>query len=230
VEINAGTFGQYWDAQAVAQFNILSYFPPAELTHAEWVLTERLAQLEAGRVAAKNHPHIEKKLQELDPCLRLRWEFEHPDGGGMWAIDRYVKEYKYHFCLFYWSHTLGEGGAIKAILADSDMQRPDYMKNKKKYQEYALLRNDKLRSEIALAAIDGMSRKQLTQMIEVESALASGEKIRSYGRDAEILNKMHANTKKLDALLHDRASDEVLERVIGEQVKMLDTDPNIVLP
>lgn len=220
-------YGNYWDGQAVAQFNILPYFPPQELTLREWILSNRLAQLNAGRIAAKNHPHIEKKLHELDPCLRLRWEFEHPDGGGMWAIDRYVKEYGYNFCLFYWSHTLGEGGAIKAILEDSDMQKPDYMNKKKKYQEYALLRNDKLRTEIALAAIDSMTRKQLEQMLAVETALAHGEKVRPYGRDAEIMNKMYENTRKLDALIKDKVSDSVIEQVIGEKIKVLDTDPDL---
>lgn len=221
-------YGQYWDAQAVAQFSILPYFPPSEITRAEWVLNNRLAQLTAGRVASAYHRHVESYLQQLDPCLRLRWEFEHPDGGGMWAIDRYVAQYGYHFCLCYWSHTLGEGGAIRAILEDGDMQRPDYLQRKRKYQEYALLRNDTLRREIALAAVDQMTARQRQQMIDVELALAHGEKVRPYGRDAEICNKMYDNTKKLDAMLRDNLSDHLIEQVIGERVKVLDTDPSQV--
>lgn len=222
-------YGQYWDAQAVSQHRLLPVLrqtPGIDATRSEFLLVNRLAQLDAGSFAAKNHPHIDRKLKEVDPYLRLRWEFEHPDGGGMWAIDRYVPLYGYHFCLFYWSHTLGEAGAICAILRDSDMQRSDYMSRKKKYQEYALLRNDKLRQEIALAAVDSMTRKQLEQMIAVETALAHGEKVRPYGRDAEIMNKMYDNTRKLDALIKDRVPLSVIDQVVGEQVKFLDTDPD----
>jgi len=220
-------YGNYWDSQAVAQLNILPLLEHD--TKSIIILQERLAQLQAGRIQARNHLSVEKKLQELDPLLRLRWEFEHPDGGGMWAIDRFVPLYGYHFCLFYWSHSLGTGQAIKAILEDGDMQRADYLTRKKKYQEYALLRNDKLRQEIALAAVDSMTRAQLEQMRQVETALVTGEKIRPFGRDAEILNKMYANTRKLDALLHDKAPDSVIESVIGEQIKILPTDPDVGL-
>lgn len=223
-------YGHEWDSQAVAQFNILPYFSPSERTHAEWVLQERLAQTKAGRVAALNHLHVQYKLRELDPHLSLRWEFDHPDGGGMWAIDRWSREFAQYFTICFWSHTLGEGIAIKAILEDGDMQRPDYMTRKKKYQEYSLLRNDKLREDIALAAVDSMSRAQLEQMMQVETALRTGEKIRSYGRDAEILNKMYDNTKKLDAMLHDNVPDSLIEQVVGERIKMLPGDQQFQLP
>jgi hypothetical protein len=199
-------YGQYWDMTAVSQANILHQLDDVPMrTWGLYWLHDRLAKLSAGRIIAKSHVHVERKLQEVDRDLKLRWEFDHPDGTlehpiSMFAIDRYVRELGYHWTIFFWSHTLGEGIALREILKESDMQRPEYHREKKVAQELTLERNKKIRDEMALAAIDQLSDKQCQNFVAVETALRTGEKIHVRGKDAELLNRMYENTKKLEAL------------------------------
>lgn len=202
MEISIGQRGQYWDSQAVAQFAIWRQLDDSPMRDfaLRW-LEDRLEKLTAGRAMAGYHRSVERKIQEVDPNLRLRWEFDAPeDPNGMYAVDRYVPEYGYHFTIFFWSHTLGEGGAMRQVLTEGDMQRPEFHKAKKLVQELALERNSKMRTEMALHAVDMLTDKQCREFVEVERALRSGEKIRSYGRDAEILNRMYENTKRMAVL------------------------------
>lgn len=196
-------YGRYWDSLSVAQHAIWRGLDDGPMKSAAlYWLYDRLAKLEAGVELARSHRSVERRFQEVDHNLRLRWEFDHPDHCddtpiyGMYAVDRFVPEYGYHFTLFFWSHTLGMGDALRQILIESDMQRPEYMKTKKLVQELALERGRKKRVELALQAVDQLTNAQCKQFIEVEKALRSGEKIRSYGKDAEILNRMYDKHKK----------------------------------
>jgi hypothetical protein len=201
-------YGRYWDMQAVSQANILNRLDDSPMkSWGTYWLIDRLSKLAAGRIiATRDHRSVEKRIQEVDPNLRLRWEFDHPESRddnpiyGMYAVDRFIPELGYHWTLCYWSHRLGDGVTLSQILREGDMQRPEYHRGKKATQELALETQKKRRAEMALEAIDQLSDKQLKNMIEVETALRTGEKIHVRGKDAEMLNRMYENTKKLDAM------------------------------
>lgn len=200
-------FGAYWDMQAVSQANILHRLDdsPAKSWGLAW-LVDRLGKLTAGRVWARDYQHIERKLKEVDPNLCIRWEFNHPDSTeehpiyGMPAIDRFVPELGYYWTICYWSHRFGEGQALRQVLIEGDMQRPDYLKNKKLAVELAKEYQAKRRIEMAGEAIEQLTLKRAQEFIAVEHALQTGEKINSYGTDAAMLNRMYENTKRMRAM------------------------------
>lgn len=205
-------YGQYWDQQAVAQYSILNRLNDVPmLTFAEWWLMDRLAALQSGRIAARDHTSVERKICEVDSDLRLRYDFEH----AMFAVDKFVREWGYYFTLFFWSHRLGDGTALREILRESDMQRPEYMRDKKIAQELVLQRNAKLRTEMALAAVDQLSEASIRNFIAVERAMQVGEKVDVRGQDAEIMNRMYEATKRRDA---EAAKMEADMRAQGQDV------------
>lgn len=188
-------YGQYWDQQAVAQFAILHKLDDTPMKRfAELWLVDHLAALTAGRVQASKHRTVERRIQEVDPHLYLRYDFDQQ----MYAVDKFVPEWGYYFTLFYWSHTLGDGSALRQILKESDMQRPEYLTEKKLAADLTRERMDKLRTEMALAPIDAMSTSQLQKFYEVERAMQTGEKIFSTGKDADILNRLYEHTRDSD--------------------------------
>lgn len=225
-EAGLNTYGQYLDMQAVSQYNIQSRLKddPAAAFRGERWLGDRLAKLRAGREAVKlmGHEFVERKFREVDDNLRLRFEFDHPDPSQppMYAIDRYVRELGYNWTLCYWSHSLGEGLALRNIMLESDMQRPEYHREKKLSQELILQQQKKKRDEIALAAWDQLSRKQAEEFLQVQMALRSGEKIVSVGRDAEILNRWAADTKLRDA----QATQMQNDLRMGKKIILTDYD------
>lgn len=204
---NYDYYGKYWTNNTVTQAEIIPRLDDQAMrTFGEIYLYDQIAKLQVGRIMAKDHPQIERMMWQVDPCLRLRWEFEHPDSNeykqfGMWAIDRFVKELGYFWTIFYWDcKTLEEGTALRQLLWESDMQRPGYHADKKLKHELILKAQEKKRSEIALAAIDELTDAQCKQFVDVETALATGEKIHVRGKDADQLNRMYEETKKRDAM------------------------------
>lgn len=217
-------YGHYWDMQAISQANIRPQLTAEENERGDKWLGDRLAKLRAGRAAVSlyGHTFVEKKIKEVDDNLYLRYEFDHPDPAQppMYAIDRYVRELGYYWTLCYWSHSLGEGLALRTIMLESDMQRPEYHREKKLSQELILQQQKKKRDEIALAAWDQLSKKQAEEFIQVQMALRSGEKIVSVGKDAEILNRMHAATIKRDRMVAQFGHD----LRVGNKVVLTDGD------
>lgn len=218
------TYGHYWDMQAVSQVGIRDRLQPDEQQRGDDWLNDRLAKLRSGRLMVKNmgHTFVERKIREVDDTLRLRYEFDHPDANqpSMYAIDRYVRELGYNWTLCYWSHSLGEGLALRNVMLESDMQRPEYLREKKLSQELILEQQKKLRDNIALAAWDQLSKRQAEEFIQVQMALRTGEKIRSFGKDAEVLNRMYNDTKLRDAQTAQMAQDIRL----GNKIVLTDYD------
>ncbi len=161
-------------------------------------LGDLLERLDAGiaQVKLMGHSHVERKLKEIDPCLVLRWDF----AQGLYAIDRYAADLGCHLTIFFWSHTLGEGGAIRAILLASDMQRYDtpqaYHALKQELVDNALRGQEKKRAEAALAAVDSLSDARIRNFLAVERAMQIGEKVHVTGEDAKWLNKSYDLTKR----------------------------------
>lgn len=210
--------------QAVSQVGIRDRLQPDEQQRGDDWLNDRLAKLRSGRLMVKNmgHTFVERKIREVDDTLRLRYEFDHPDANqpSMYAIDRYVRELGYNWTLCYWSHSLGEGLALRNVMLESDMQRPEYLREKKLSQELILEQQKKLRDNIALAAWDQLSKRQAEEFIQVQMALRTGEKIRSFGKDAEVLNRMYNDTKLRDAQTAQMAQDIRL----GNKIVLTDYD------
>lgn len=218
------TYSQYWDMQAVSQVNIRERLTPEENYRGDRWLGDRLAKLRAGREAVKlyGHTFVERKIQEVDPALRLRYEYDHPDPSQppMYAIDRYVRDLGYNWTLCYWSHSLGEGLALRNIMLESDTQRPEFYREKKLSQELILQQQAKMRDQIAKAAWDQLTKKQAEEFIKVQIALRTGEKINATGEDAKILNRMYAQTKLQDQMAAQMTNDLRL----GKKIVLTDYD------
>lgn len=194
--------GKYWDLEAVAQHNILHLLPLQDSAEegmgqatARLYLETHLELLQTGIVRARDHQFVERKIQEADPNLRLRWDYKQ----GLFAIDRFAPQLGHHLTIFFWSHTLGEGLAIRAILLASDMQRADtpqaYHKLKQEMVNAALKRKESERAENALAAVDQLSTERIKNFLAVERALQIGEKIHVSGDDAKWLNRQYERTQ-----------------------------------
>lgn len=189
------------DIEAVAQANIIPQLPMFDgddgmgQATARAYLVDRLERWQSGYTAGKVHRTIIRQLHSVDPLLTLRWDFEQQ----LYAIDRFAPELGCYLTIFYWSHTLGEGGAIRAILLASDMQRADtpqaYHQCKQELVNAALKRNDKTRAEAALAAVDQLTNDRIRNFLAVERAMQIGEKVDVRGEDARWLNKSYELTR-----------------------------------
>lgn len=190
------------DIAAVAQANILPQLPLSDTTEgmgqatAEAWLVDHLARWESGYIQGSCHRSIVQLLKSVDPLLTLRWDFDEQK----YSIDRYAPELGCYLTIFYWSHTLGEGGAIRAILLASDMQRydtpQDYHSLKQELVDAALKRQDKARAEAALAAVDQLTDARIRNFMAVERAMQIGEKVNVTGEDARWLNKSYDLTQR----------------------------------
>lgn len=190
--------GQYRDVWADTQIKMLSrgaITDSEELMYAVAWLKDYIQTLQTGRIQARDHAQVERRIRQVDDTLRLRWDFEQ----GMYAIDRYCPDLGCMLTLFYWSHTLGEGGAIANILRESDMQAwsspQDYHNHKRTLQQHALELQDKKRTEIALAAVDSLTTARIRNFIAVERAMQIGEKVDVRGEDAKFLQKQYDRTR-----------------------------------
>lgn len=197
-----------------------------QLTVLEKVALERSTRNRIERFAAGAEigrgTEWERKFQRIDPELRLRWGY--PEGPGEvlhevrklrgeedppahWVVDRWVHQFKS------WVPVLwicdADFTPPKPVccnswwwlqLSKADMQAAESSKEiVRKKREAADARQAQLRKEGEEnlgAAIDSLSTKQMREFIEVEQAMATGEKIEAHGSDEVFLDRALATQKK----------------------------------
>lgn len=164
----------------------------------------------------------EKRFQEIDKDLRLRLLI--PEGPGeieyevrkltgqdepdaYWVVDRWVEQWQCWAEVLHICDTQGDKPKKCEIdeswvqrLRRADMQAAgnayEYMKQKREAADLVQKQNRSKADDAVLAAVDSLSTKQLDQMVEVERAMHTGEKIEARGSDERFLDKVWRRQKK----------------------------------
>jgi len=175
------------DSETNAMMNIATHLTLQQMS--AWprirkIIMERCAMFEAGRQQAPRW--IQKKLEEIDPLLHLRWDFIE----GCYVVDRFTRVERAWVPVCVWKDENGPKNLTYELLEtiqDGDMWRfPSY----KEYLAYKRAkaerrrRENKYQSEQAvLAAIDKMSSKDIAEFTEVSTAIKAGESVEFHGND-----------------------------------------------
>lgn len=182
---------------------------PHEIGDIERQIQHRKAQIESGLTKPTSIWWTIKLQKELDPLLRMRWEFEccgTPKGehavdcAGQigWVLDRWVEQ---EGC---WMPigVLGQSsirGDLVQFLQSRDMQAVGAEKWKEiKDAESAAIRekNEKASDEKVLAAVDYLPEKNRKNFLEVERAMKLGETVVARGAMKESLERIEEAGKK----------------------------------
>lgn len=164
-------------------------------------IDERLAQdVEGVKRVPKD---VTQKLRAFDSKLRARYEFRIE---GM-VIERLAPEAGGWVQVAMWPEDEGRVPMpielVIETLGDGDMQK---YRNAEAYLEVKRERAKKVREANARAAdenikerVDSLSRKQITQFLQAERALATGERIVAHGADEKFLDYAYLLTRRLQA-------------------------------
>lgn len=160
--------------------------------------TARLAH-ELALVPGWANEQIQREVED-----RLRFRFSTAD--QCFVLERRTPQNVYEIVGGgkLWGFKFGDQSMRELIdkchRGDMQKYRPqDYVTMKRKRAEGVIAENDYRHNQKVAAAVDRVPKKRLEQFIEVETAIQTGEKVRSSGRDAEFLEKAHARTKKAEA-------------------------------
>jgi hypothetical protein len=156
-----------------------------EITTIRDGIEDRKSQVLSG--VAHAHSYWDTKLKEIDPLLRLRWEYLK---GGYWVVDRWVEGMECWFPVAHWAKPLTN--QLLDALIEGDMQRygPErYLAMKRARAAKVCADNDKRSTNRVLAAVDSLSSHQIKNFIAVERAIQTGETILARGEDARLLNE-----------------------------------------
>lgn len=142
-------------------------------------------------------------LQALDPYLRLRWDMQ----CRCYIIERVDTGLRAWIRLFRWANddgspknlSLSACREIVAKLQASDMRRwatpHEYLQHKRrKAQEIQRSNAAKVEDEL-YGVIDDMTNRQIKEFIDVERAIATGERVDVVGQDAATMNMWHELAK-----------------------------------
>lgn len=153
-------------------------------------LYDRKAWVEAG-VLYPGAEHWSRKLRaELDPWLRLRFDFYQG-----WMLERFHSEcWRIVGCL-----------GFKRIQPDfvdflrsRDMQAVganEYLRRKRADADKVRESNEKKSTEKVMAAVDSLSSRQISQFVAVERARHTGEKIIHHGEDLKFMEHVEEKQK-----------------------------------
>jgi len=144
-----------------------------------------------------------KRLQELDSYLRLRWDFQ----LGYYVVDRYVRPERAWAPVLFWCNEVGEprglSGQLLELLRENDMQRVGAREWLRKKREAAAKKQAALRkagNEALLAAIEQLSNARVKQFVDVERAIQSGERVILHGSDLRFVERAAMRTPLLPPL------------------------------
>lgn len=146
---------------------------------------------------------IVDELLKLDSKLRLWWDSWKEE----WVIDR-LQEENYYLTVMHWhpSPEFPLDLSLIEALKSRDMQREtpaEQLARKREAAAKIRQQNEKAADEKVLEAIDGLSRKQLSEFIEVEQAIQSGEEIRPMGDDRRMIEAAQKNAETIGGVLVD---------------------------
>jgi hypothetical protein len=147
---------------------------------------------------------IQARLQTLDPYLRLRWDADR----RCYVLERILTDMRCWVTLTDWIHSDGTARRIGTfqinemiqMLHEGDMRRfssPEkYLQYKREKAEFRRQQLERESDDRVRAAVDSLTDRQINNFVNVEKAIAGGEKIRAYGKDAEYLNRIWDNQKR----------------------------------
>lgn len=167
-----------------------------ELTQIRHAISERKYQLLSGILHPTAEIWTRKLRMEVDPLLRVRWDFK-----SGFVIDRWVEDWGQ------W-HIVGVLGRshIRPDLCDylksRDMQRigaNEYLKNKRAQAEKVCAQNERESTDKVLAAVDSLSQKQVENFVQVERARHTGETIIHHGADLRFMEHVEQIQKTTPA-------------------------------
>lgn len=170
---------------------------------------DRKGKVDAGIFKAQSElpQAIVNQLHQIDPMTRFRWDYD----MECWAVDRAIERYGAWFPVIVWSGQFyGQDGLFEAM-RKGDMQRfkdpaqvlkekREAAKKKQKENEQAV--NDKMRG-----VIDGLTDRQIDNMLAVENAMVTGEKVNVRGSDAATLNDWYDQTRERDGRIANAEHD-----------------------
>lgn len=170
-----------------------------ELALIEWRIRDRLAMIGAG--ARKTPSHWNRSLAEIDPQLRIRWDFS----KGCWCVERWVWQWKSWSPLKYWMDDSGPLNMdipwLCRILRKNDMQaNPHHWQQRR--EEAALIRqgHDKRNTAKVIGAVESLSKAQVKEFIAVEQSVHTGEKITHHGPDLAFVERQYKASRTSPAL------------------------------
>jgi hypothetical protein len=158
----------------------------------------RRSVIQVGLLTAKEaHPDVIRDLEQLDPTLRLRKGYDGEE-AGKWVVDKFVQYGSNAWVPIF--AVEGDLTNLVSYLKEHDMQRfsspAEYLRHKRAKADKIKQDNKKRADDEMREAIDLLPRRSVKQFLEVERALATGEKIIPGGDDAVRLNKIYEETKK----------------------------------
>jgi hypothetical protein len=163
--------------------------------------------------ASQAPEHLNAALRQIDPKLRLRFEFDQP----CWVVDRWVASMNGWHPVIFWMDQNGRALPLDGVIDQenpfthlwhklsfldfvraSDLQKRgarQVMADKRAVSDAVKQANAKAAEESVLAAVDSLSTKQIKEFLDVERALQTGETIEARGPMAETLDRMEKATK-----------------------------------
>lgn len=156
----------------------------------------RLQMLEAGVMQAPRW--MQKRLEELDPLLNLRWDF----WEGSWVVDRFTRVEGCWTPVCIWKDENGPKRldlSLIETLQDGDMWRfanyKEYLAYKREKSRLIRERNRKAGEDKVLEAVGKLSRKDMAEFLEVGTALKTGETIECHGNDEHFFRHYNEGAK-----------------------------------
>lgn len=150
---------------------------------------------------------VQEKLQEVEWRLRLR--FSHED--GCFVVERLAPHDNCYTELAKWQNEDGSPRRIGPqdildltdLLRAGDMQRyrtpADFLRAKHTHAAEIRARNEAASTDRVLDVVDRMSSKQISEFVQVEQAIHTGERVVAHGNTERFLERAHTQTKKAEA-------------------------------
>lgn len=142
------------------------------------------------------------RLREIDPLLQLRWDFS----LRCWVVDRFSPADDAWAKVVIWKEdgvALPLDNRLLDALHEGDMWRfpsaAAYLRHKRAQSAAVRARNDRQSTEKVLEVVDSLSSKQITEFIEVERAIQTGETIVAHGPALKTLEHMEAGGRRAAA-------------------------------
>ena len=192
-----------YDLETQNCINIASEIPEAALSvwpRVRLLVMDRCLSYESGLLHGP--AWARDRLKEIDPLLQLRWDFNE----ACYVVERYVREQRAYVLVCVWKED-GEARHLDENLfttlkeADTWQFRTplEYLEHKRELSRKKREENQAAAREKILAAVDTLSSRQITEFIEVERAIHTGETITAHGSDLKTLERMQEGQRKAQA-------------------------------
>lgn len=152
--------------------------------------------------------YVQNIIKKFDPLLRMRFSLDYMCFIVEIWVDSMVS---WHTVLIWGDVAAGHAGKIDEysvrfgilpMLAEGNMQRyspREWADRKRAEAEAVKLANKKAGDEAILEAVDSLSKKQISNFIDVHRAIHTGETICAHGDDEKFLDLARMNTERVEA-------------------------------